>query len=182
MTATSSPGLVESYWVEPGQLMAGEYPAINGRLDAAERIDALLDAGIDTFFDLTEPEELAPYLMLLQERAARRDIRVTHRRFPIVDFSLPTHSTMLAVLDGLDAASAAGRCVYLHCRGGVGRTGMAVGCYLVRRGLTGGQAIRQIDQYWRSDPARRYVPISPETPEQLQFVLDWSEPGQAGRR
>ncbi len=67
MKALPSPELVESYWVLPGQLLAGEYPARSERPDAAGRIDALLDAGIDTFFDLTEPEELT-----LVPRAASR--------------------------------------------------------------------------------------------------------------
>lgn len=34
-------------------------------------------------------------------------------------------------------ALAAGQTVYVHCYGGIGRTGTVVGCWLVRHGLSG---------------------------------------------
>ncbi len=176
VTAFAAPKLVECYWVLPGQLLAGEYPARAGNRNAAERIDELLEAGIDVFIDLTKPEELPPYLPLLRQRASMKQIQTAHRRFPIVDFSLPERATMLAALDSIDAALADGHHVYLHCRGGLGRTGMAVGCYLVRHGRTGRQALEQIKDYWLSRPGRRSMPISPETPDQAKFVMEWREP------
>ncbi len=167
--------LVDSYWVIPGRLLAGEYPARIERPDATKRLDSLLAEGIDTFFDLTELGELSQYLPLLEERARLKQVDVKHRRFPIVDFGLPERSTMLAILDGIDAALANGHNVYLHCWGGLGRTGMAVGCYLVRHGQTGEAALQQISEFWRSQSARRSSALSPETPDQVQFVLDWHE-------
>ena len=174
----SAPQLVESYWVLPGRLLAGEYPARVELPGAAERLDSLLAAGIDTFFDLTEPDELATYLPLLEARAALRGMHIVHQRFPIVDFDLPERSTMLAALDGIDAALDEGRRVYVHCWGGLGRTGMAVGCYLVRHGRTGEQALKQIADFWRTRTGLRYQPMSPETPAQARFVLDWREPDE----
>ncbi len=169
-----------SYWVLPGRLLAGEYPS-RGRLeDASGRLDFLLLAGINTFVDLTEPGELGPYLPMLQDRAALRGISVTHRRFPIVDFSLPERSTMLAILDEIDRALSDDRRVYVHCHGGLGRTGMAVGCYLVRHGCTGPQALQRIEAGWLSMSGRLSMPMSPETPAQVRFVLDWREPDRAG--
>ena len=40
---------------------------------------------------------------------------------------------------------AGGRTVYLHCRGGIGRTGTVLGCYLVRQGQTAEEALASID-------------------------------------
>ena len=51
---------------------------------------------------------------------------------------------MNAVLDMLDTALQAGQAVYLHCWAGIGRTGTVVGCYLVRHGLTGEQALARL--------------------------------------
>ena len=39
---------------------------------------------------------------------------------------------MLAVLDAIDIALCEGHGVYIHCWGGVGRTGTVVGCWLKR--------------------------------------------------
>ena len=41
------------------------------------------------------------------------------------------------ILDAIDVALAQGRTVDVHCWGRIGRTGAAVGCWLVRHGLTG---------------------------------------------
>ncbi len=172
--------VVMSYWVLPGRFLAGEYPTRGRMDDASGRLDFLLQAGIDTFIDLTEPEELEPYLPMLQDRAALCGISITHRRFPIVDFSLPERSTMLTILDETDGALADGHKVYVHCHGGLGRTGMAVGCYLVRHGCTGPQALQRIGAGWQSISGRLSLPMSPETPAQVRFVLDWRERNQAG--
>ncbi len=173
MMVIATPATIESYWVVSGRFLAGEYPARVERPDAAERLDAVLATGIDSFIDLTEPQELAPYLPLLLERARVHGIVVTHQRFAIVDFDLPEQSTMHAALDAIDAALTGGHRVYLHCRGGLGRTGMAVGCYLVRHGRTGPEAVQQIQDYCRTASKRRSSPMSPETPAQVQCVLGW---------
>jgi hypothetical protein len=39
--------LPESYWVVPGHLLAGEYPAVFEAEQTRQRIDALLEAGFD---------------------------------------------------------------------------------------------------------------------------------------
>ena len=170
------PPLPESYWVLPGRFLAGEHPAQFGNPQDTERLDDLLNAGIDSFFDLTQPGELPAYVPLLQRQAGSRGIRVNYRSFPILDRGLPKPAQMLKILDSIDAALGVGQGVYLHCWGGVGRTGLTVGCYLVRHGRTGTEALRQIAEWWRSVPKRRYHPRSPETPQQVKFVLDWREP------
>lgn len=181
ITPISAPRLIESYWVVPGAFLAGEYPACTDFPDAAKRLDALLASGINTCFDLTEPDELPPYLPLLDERAALRGTPIGYKRFPMVDFGLPQPTLMLALLDSIDAGLASGRRIYVHCRGGLGRTGMAVGCYLVRHGASGHAALKQIAEFWRLRPGRPYVPLSPETPAQMDFVREWSEGGAAAQ-
>jgi hypothetical protein len=165
----------ESYWVEPGRFLAGEYP---GRFDANEthqRIQAFLSLGIATFFDLTRPDELPPYWSLLLEEARAYGLEARYQRFPIVDFGLPNRAGMLATLDAIDSALAADRKIYVHCWGGIGRTGTTVGCYLVRHGRTGAQALRQLEEWWQNVPKSSRHPTSPETKAQMQFVLDWKE-------
>ena len=49
--------LEESYWVLPGRLLAGEYPAEYNEAITRRRIDALIESGFNTFIDLTKPNE-----------------------------------------------------------------------------------------------------------------------------
>ena len=165
----------ESYWVEEDRLLAGEYPAHYETERTRQRIDALLEAGFDTFIDLTKPNETVAYIRLLLDEAKVYDRKVRHHRFAIGDFGLPTPELMTRILDTIDAELAAGRKVYLHCWGGIGRTGTTVGCYLVRRGKTGEEALRQLAEWWKRVPKSVIHTTSPETHEQAEFVLHWAE-------
>jgi len=165
----------ESYWVKTGRFLAGEYPAAPFIERARARIGGLLNIGINTFIDLTIPKELPPYLPVLNEQARKRDIDAQHKRFPILDRNVPTHVTMTEILDTIDDTLAEGRNIYLHCWGGIGRTGTTVGCYLVRHGLTGEQAVAQLAEWWKDVPKSAYTPRSPETDRQVEFILNWEE-------
>lgn len=165
----------ESYWVESNRLLAGEYPAQFDEELTRKRIDALLEAGFDMFIDLTQPHETVPYLQILQEEAKNYEVEVTHQRFPIGDFGLPTPEQMNSILDTLDASLQAGHKIYLHCWGGIGRTGTTVGCHLVRQGRTGEEALDQLSKWWRGVPKSYYHRHSPETEEQRDFIRTWAE-------
>jgi hypothetical protein len=167
--------LPESYWVEPGRFLAGEYPAGWNAREAHKQLAALLAAGFDTFIDLTSPDEFDPYQPILDKEASRLGLAAAYQRFPIGDFGLPTRPQMTTILDTIDAALAAGHKVYLHCWGGIGRTGTTVGCFLVRRGKSGAQALRQLADWWRLVPKSARNPHSPETDAQREFILAWNE-------
>ena len=129
-------------WVVPGRLAAGPYPR-----DA----DELRGAGVDAFVDLTEEGELPEYAPQLGG--------LEYRRAPIRDFGVPSVEEMEAILAALDDLLARRRTVYLHCRGGVGRTGTVVGCYLVRHGWSAEEALDSME--------------GAETEEQRSFVRAW---------
>ena len=175
MTEQEPRPIQESYWVEEDRLLAGEYPAHYDTERTRQRIDALLQAGFDTFIDLTKPEETVAYVRLLLDEAKVYDVKVKHHRFAIGDFGLPTPKLRLQILDTIDAELAAGKKVYLHCWGGIGRTGTTVGCYLVRRGRSGEEALRQLAEWWKRVPKSIIHTASPETREQAEFVLHWAE-------
>ena len=165
----------ESYWVEPGRLLAGEYPGRYTTESTRQRIDALLEAGFDTFIDLTKPNETIPYFRILLEESKLYETEVEHHSFPIGDFGLPTPETMMSILDTIEAALQNGRKIYLHCWGGIGRTGTTVGCYLVRRGRSGEEALRQLAEWWQTVPKSQIHQRSPETQEQVQFIRNWAQ-------
>jgi len=163
-----------SYWVEPGRLLAGEYPCSHQQEGARRNIDALLRAGIDTFIDLTQSGELDPYEDVLMEQARQHGVSASYRRHAIQDFGTPSRQQMATILDELSAALAAGHGVYVHCWGGVGRTGTTIGCYLVQQGLSGEQALARIARWWQQVPKRTYHPRSPETRDQIEYVRGWT--------
>ena len=164
----------ESYWVEPGRLLAGEYPAQYDSELTRQRIDALIQAGFNSFIDLTKPNETITYIRTLMEEAKLYEVDVKHQRFAIGDFGLPTTELMNSILDTIDAELKTGRKIYLHCWGGIGRTGTTVGCYLVRRGKSGSEALHQLAEWWQKVPKSHVHALSPETREQAAFIRDWA--------
>ena len=173
-----APPIPNSYWVRPGRFAAGEYPGDFEPLDAAVKVRTLLEAGIDHFIDLTEERDgLEPYERIAHEQAHAMGRTVRYERHPIRDNSVPRNAgEMAAILDAIEDALDRGSTVYVHCWGGIGRTGTVVGCWLVRDGLTGEGALRQIAQWWQHVEKRSRCPVSPQTREQHDFVRTWTEP------
>ena len=174
-TRRSPPAPVESaYWVEPGRLLAGEYPGSGAESAVRSRIRKLLDAGISCFIDLTEPGELEPYERWLPGPYGRDS--VAYVRKPIADHALPTRPEHTReILDEIDAALAEGRNVYLHCRAGIGRTNVVVGCWLARRGHVGKAALERLNELWQAGGRASRWPTVPETEAQVEYVLNWRE-------
>lgn len=164
------------YWVIPGQFLAGEYPGAYRPETAHQRLQDYLDVGVTYFLDLTHPnDDLTPYDMILQEVAAESQIVVTYRRLPVYDMSIPSAERMVTILDTIDEALAQNKVVYVHCWGGVGRTGTVVGCHLVRHGFTGEAAFDQLATWWQRVEKAAYHPRSPETDAQVAMIRGWHE-------
>lgn len=170
----------ESYWVLPGRFLAGEYPAL--RYDESrtrQRLTAFLNAGFDTFIDLTCEGERPPYFSKMKEEAGYDGQEVSHQRFSFTDFHVPSHETMVATLEAIDTALAEDRKVYLHCVGGIGRTGTTVGCYLIRHGMKPAQALLRLGELYAAGAQSLFYPHSPESEEQIRFIMNWEENGLA---
>lgn len=160
---------IPAYWVREGQFMAGAYP-VTWQMDRTyARIRAMLEHNITHFIDLTEPGQGQDYEAILLDEARKLEINVHYHSFPIIDFSVPSPSAMRTILDALDAAITADQAAYVHCWAGIGRTGTVVGCWLVRQGMTGDEALAEITKL-RGDSRP-----SPETAEQHGFVRNWRE-------
>lgn len=164
------------YWLVPGVLMAGEYPGAPDEDTACERLDRILQAGVRHFIDLTEATEpLAPYAATLQARAAAQGVHAGHQRHAIRDLGVPTAATMRGILEALRAPRDGA--TYVHCWGGIGRTGTVMGCLLVELGLTADDALALIARKWRAMDKRHRNPHSPETDEQVRFIRAWQRDG-----
>src|SRR5580704_3490723 len=140
------------YWVLPEQVLAGEHPGGATPELTRTRLAALLNAGVTCFIDLTEPHEAAGYAELLPPS-------VRYRRHPIPDHGLPAQpAQMSAIIEEVLGALRAGQRVYLHCRAGIGRTGLAVGCLLAEGGVAGEAAVEELNRLWHQSPRARQWP------------------------
>jgi protein-tyrosine phosphatase len=146
------------------RLLAGPYPGGWTDDESVHGLRALRAAGVTLFVDLTVPGELPPYHHLLGE--------ARHLRWQIPDMDVPSPTRMAALLDAIDGELDGKGGVYVHCWAGRGRTGTVVGCWLVRHGLAGADALARIVTL-RRDLADGHA-SSPQTSAQRAMVLNWT--------
>jgi hypothetical protein len=165
--------LANTYWVIPGRLLAGEYPGDVDEAQARARLARLDEAGINYIVDLTEDGELPPYRHWLPKHTE-------YRRSAILDTWVPTDPSQTRdLLAGIRAALARGRNVYVHCRAGIGRTGLVVGCFLADQESNGKSALKTLNRLWRqSERAKSWAKV-PQTAEQADYVRHWPKVAQS---
>ncbi len=178
----------DSFWFQHGLILAGPYPGAIDLKTARNKLDAFLDVGITCFVDLTEEGEpgqddspIKPYSALLEKISAKRGIETSYMRFPIRDVSIPTVLQMKMILAAIEIAVADHEGIYIHCRGGVGRTGTVLGCLGIHRGVPHSEILERIQQM-RSGTKRRKL-RAPETEHQREFIGQWrvaDPPGDIG--
>jgi hypothetical protein len=173
-----------SYWVLEGKLLASGYPGHWNLEEMENQLRAIADAGIQTVVNLQEEgemngyrKEFLPYKERLAELIGERGGRLGFHRIAVPDHTAPKPNQVREALDLIDAALREKRPTLVHCWGGHGRTGVIVGCYLVRHRLApdGETALKIIPQL-RQKMAHSDYP-SPEMPDQIELVRSW-QPGE----
>jgi hypothetical protein len=89
----------------------------------------------------------------------------------------PTVGYVMRILDDIDEARARGGTAYVHCWGGVGRTGTVIGCWLMRHALDGGDPIARIAVLRAAVAGERPSPETPDAPESSDAPI----PGPVGK-
>jgi hypothetical protein len=161
------PPLANSYWVIPGSLLAGEHPIGVDEAETRTRLAALHQAGINCFIDLTEAREVPEYNHLLRPQDE-------YLRFEIPDMGVPYQvSSTMDLLLAVRMALGRARGIYVHCRAGIGRTGLVMGCFLAEEEPSGKSAIKRLNRLWKQSARSAQWPKVPQTAEQVDYIRHW---------
>jgi protein-tyrosine phosphatase len=155
-------------WIQidaPGAL--GIMPAPRGGDALNDEVKAWRAAGVTRVISALEPMEEA-FLELQQEAALCERYGMVFEHFSIIDRSTPAHDSKATdLIAKLATALEEGEIILVHCRMGIGRSGMLCGATLVALGL---------------DPTEAFVRVQnarglrvPDTRAQLEWVFAFAE-------
>lgn len=173
--------LYQSYYLNTRNIFAGEYPGDKYGEKAEKKINQMVHFGVRHFIDLTEEGELRPYFQLLPQGC-------TYKRFPIRDVDVPesVEGVGRLIYHIQELSQRDDGYVYIHCWGGVGRTGTIVGCYLAEEIKTLLYSKPSNNDEWMEAVMSRLrkcfsqMPksshrVTPETKEQEAFIKKYIE-------
>ncbi len=143
----------------PGQLFIMPKPS-GERLH--EDIKHYCSLGADTLISLLDHSEIQAF-SLQNEGGICADNKIEFINFPIADFGLPDREHFKALTRDVTNRLNSGKGVAVHCRAGIGRSGMLTCCVLA--GFTG-SAIGAIEMVTQA----RGVAV-PDTQEQRAFII-----------
>ena len=159
---------MDLYWIDgpwTGKLAIFAHP--RGGEWLLDEIRALKDNGLDVIVSLLTKEE-DKELSLLEEKAMCETVGSEFMQFPIADVSVPASSAAtLELVNALDEFLSKARNVGIHCRAGVGRSGMIAACLLMMRGLSPEEALEEVSN-------ARGV-IVPQTDEQREWLIKFAK-------
>jgi protein-tyrosine phosphatase len=153
----------ELYWFNeswPGKLAMSARPRGGDWLK--DDIAKWKRAGIDAVLSLLTPDEETE-LDLRDEAIEVETQRMVFRSFPIRDRQVPRSEAKFAdELERVSGALSTGKNVLVHCRQGIGRSGLVAACLLVKKGMSPGAAVEAVS-------AARGESV-PETTEQRDWI------------
>jgi protein-tyrosine phosphatase len=163
--------ILHAWWVEPGRLLAGEYPGAKTPAEAERKLRLLMLNGVDTIIDLTTPlDGLASYREPMELAAQITEREVRHVAFPIPDMGVIDQTGYDRIATFIRSELDSGRVVYVHCWGGKGRTATVVGCLLIDDGLDYDAAIARIAELRAG--TRKAIDACPESPSQHRVLRE----------
>ncbi|MEM3832725.1 MAG: dual specificity protein phosphatase family protein [Thermoprotei archaeon] len=125
-------------WIVDKKLAAGSIP------ENIDDLDKWVEMGIRAVMILIEPNEathlggMSNYLKELEKR------RLEFVTIPIPDFTAPTLETCIQAVKWINEKIKEKMPVLVHCKGGLGRTGTIVACYLISQGMSDEEAINYV--------------------------------------
>ena len=118
--------------------------------------------GVDEVLSLLTTDEEEALDLEKEARLAAKE-GLTFLSFPIFDRQIPSSQAVLtSTLEKIDADLSTAKNVLIHCRQGIGRTGLVAACLLVSKGLDPAATLESVS-------SSRSLPV-PETQEQRRWI------------
>jgi ADP-ribosyl-[dinitrogen reductase] hydrolase len=159
------------WWADAeGRVLGGEYPGDRDDEDTTLlKLQLLAKAGIGTIIDLTDEHDwLTAYEEHLPTIGARHGVAIERLSHPIPDQGVTSPEHYDRIMADIDRALAMGRKVFVHCWGGIGRTGTVIGIWHVHRGHSAEAALTRIAAARRG--TMKGERPSPETRVQVEAI------------
>jgi len=151
------------YWLDenwPGKLAVSARPRGGDWLQ--DEIGDWRRSGIDVVLSLLEKTE-EQEMNLEKEAETAQAQGIEFSSLPIPDRQTPnSEAQVTATLDRMTQALKSGKNVLVHCRQGIGRSGLIAACLLIRKGMSPGAALEKVT-------AARGLEV-PETKEQREWI------------
>ena len=120
--------------------------------------------GIDVILSLLEDDEIVE-LGLMDEKALVEAHGLEFWSFPIPDRGVPDLGRFRKLIERISRELRGSRSVAVHCRAGIGRTGLVAACAMKSLGFSANEAVGIVSR-------ARGVPI-PDTEVQLKLIADF---------
>lgn len=136
-----------------------------GSTNLQQELQALSDNGTDKILCLLEPTE-STQLGLQKQESLTIEAGMEFQRFPIADYGVPDFLDLQVQIASARKDLGAGKNLLVHCRGGIGRTGLICCCLMLSTGISVPDAISVVTQQ-RGEQV-------PETPEQIDMLIRYA--------
>jgi protein-tyrosine phosphatase len=131
-----------------------------------EEVAAWQRASLNVVVSLLEPQEIRE-LELREEPALCAEHGIVFRHFPIPDRGIPaSQRDAAALIDELCGELAKGKAIAIHCRAGIGRTGLIAGSLLHGLGVPGRDVFHLL--------SRSRGVAMPDTSAQAEWVAQYA--------
>ena len=141
-----------------GKLYAMAMPSAEKLTD---EIRALGRVDINSVVSLQQKTESSSLGLSAEEKTCTAH-GISFTRFAIEDYGVPEEKSLTPFIDSLYSRIRNGEHTLVHCKGGIGRTGLICCCLLIKSGLSADAAIALVSN-------KRQHPV-PETPSQFAMV------------
>lgn len=158
--------MTDIYWIPrkgPGKL--GVMPRPRGGDKLEDELKHIRSSGVEILVSTLTDLEIME-LDLEKQNSLSKKSGLDFRRFPILDRSIPRKDRAPKFLKELNNELQNGKTIVIHCRQGIGRSGLMAASLLILEGEKPSAAMKRLTQV-------RGVTV-PETPEQNAWIVQFA--------